>query len=80
MRMHMIVLAICTARTRTRSGVACCFQLYQTLHRVDLIQILARHQKKLESYVHTKPYIQWVTVKIGIKFRPRLFRLYLDRV
>ncbi len=22
----------------------------------------------------------WVTVKIGIKFRPRLFRLYLDRV
>ncbi len=23
---------------------------------------------------------QWVTVKIGIKFRPRLFRLYLDRV
>jgi hypothetical protein len=23
---------------------------------------------------------QWVTVKIGIKFRPHLFRLYLDRV
>ncbi len=22
----------------------------------------------------------WVTVKIGIKFRPHLFRLYLDRV
>jgi hypothetical protein len=23
---------------------------------------------------------QWVATKIGIKFRPRLFRLYLDRV
>ncbi len=24
--------------------------------------------------------LQWVTVKIGIQFRPCLFRLYLDRV
>ncbi len=24
--------------------------------------------------------LQWVAVKIGIKFKPRLFTLYLDRV
>ncbi len=24
--------------------------------------------------------LEWVTTKIGLKFKPRLFRLYLDRI
>ncbi len=32
-----------------------------------------------EIFIYFKARL-WVTVKIGIKFRPRLFRLYLDRI
>jgi hypothetical protein len=34
-------------------------------------------QKNRDGKQNTK---QWVAAKIGIKFKPRLFRLYLDRV
>ncbi len=43
-------------------------------------KVLMIHSVLEHKCILTNNIIYWVAVKIGIKFKPRLFRLYLDRI